>query len=287
MWRNEAPPTFPAFFSPSCAHWERVSWRRLEEPDRGTVGHILEEYSKWNRGVKKMQSWATEWKKIQSWRAGVGDYTKLEGDKHVTYFRSLVLLLEWQDLVWVLNLSCKRVQVNWCSFYIMLQKANYVLIFWDVMDQKVVQFFFASISFWSWSCARLCKKNSHLHIYRNTLAAVQKGSRNRLNERLDFPRHHRQSGKHLDMPTNSNGLVTDPPLERDRIDRMRSNMKLGNYRMCLSGCNLSHVCPVFQGNPKENFRATKSSMWIRGSPDIPHIRHESHENYRVNSFWPV
>ena len=149
----------------------------------------------------------------------------------------------------------------------MLQKANYVLIFWDVMDQKVVQFFLhRSLS--GLEVVQDCaKKNSHLHIYRNTLAAVQKGSRNRLNERLDFPRHHRQSGKHLDMPTNSNGLVTDPPLERDRIDRMRSNMKLGNYRMCLSGCNLSHVCPVFQGNPKENFRATKSSMWIRGSPE--------------------
>ena len=112
----------------------------------------------------------------------------------------------------------------------------------------------------------MCKKNIHLHIYRNTLVAVQEGSQNRLNERLDFPRHHRQSGKHLDVPTN--GMVTDPPLERDRIDRiLRSNMKLGNYRMCLTGCNLSHVCPVCQGNPKENFRATKSSMWIRGSPE--------------------
>ena len=112
----------------------------------------------------------------------------------------------------------------------------------------------------------MCKKNIHLHIYRNTLVAVQEGSQNRLNERLDFPRHHRQSGKHLDVPTN--GMVTDPPLERDRIDRiLRSNMNLGNYRMCLTGCNLSHVCPICQGNPKENFRATKSSMWIRGSPE--------------------
>ena len=110
----------------------------------------------------------------------------------------------------------------------------------------------------------MCKKNIHLHIYRNTLVAVQEGSQNWLNERLDFPRHHRQSGKHLDVPTN--GMVTDPPLlERDTI--LRSNMNLGNYRMCLTGCNLSHVCPVCQGNPKENFRATKSSMWIRGSPE--------------------
>ena len=113
---------------------------------------------------------------------------------------------------------------------------------------------------------KLCKivqKNSHLHICRNTLAAVQKGSRNRSNERLDFPRHHRESGKHLYVPTN--GMATNPPLERDRI--LRSNMNLGNYRSCLTGCTPPHVCPIFQGNPKENFRATKSSMWIRGSPE--------------------
>ena len=109
------------------------------------------------------------------------------------------------------------------------------------------------------------KNKGHQHICRNTLAAVQGGSQNRLSERLDFPRHHRQSGKQLYVPTNSNGLVTNPPLERDRI--LRSNMNLGNYRMCLTGCNLPHVCPIFQGNLKENFRATKSSMWIRGSPE--------------------
>ena len=75
MWRNEAPPTFPAFFSPSCAHWERVSWRRLEEPDRGTVGHILEEYSKWDLKWRKCKAEQRtrkrykieEWEIIQSW----------------------------------------------------------------------------------------------------------------------------------------------------------------------------------------------------------------------------
>ena len=232
------------------------AWQR----DRGTLsGRIF----KVGRGVKNIGSWGTDEEntKLKS-RSGRLYKVGGEGDKHVTYFRSLALLLERQSLVWVLILSCKRVQVNWSSFYIMLQKANYVLIFWDVMDQKIVQFFCIDL----FPFLKLCKivqKNSHLHICRSTLAAVQKGSRNRSNERLDFPRHHRESGKHLYVPTN--GMATNPPLERDRI--LRSNMNLGNYRSCLTGCTPPHVCPIFQGNPKENFRATKSSMWIRGSPE--------------------
>ena len=113
------------------------AWQR----DRGTLsGRIF----KVGRGVKNIGSWGTD---------GVEENTKLknrsgrlhqvggESDKHVTYFRSLALLLERQSLVWVLILSCKGVQVIWCSFYIMLQKANHAWILWDVMDQKLFSFF--------------------------------------------------------------------------------------------------------------------------------------------------
>ena len=262
MWRNEAPPTFPAFFSPSCAHWERVSWRSLTEGQRDTFwkniqsGTWSEEYRKLKdgRSGRKFKVEEQEWEIIQSWRGG------------------------WQTCnLFSISSSAPRKTEPGLSSHSQLQKSSGKLKlflhhapkgklcvdFLGCYGSKNCSVFFASISFRSWSCARLCKKNSHLHICRNTLAAVQKGSRNRSNERLDFPRHHRESGKHLYVPTN--GMATNPPLERDRI--LRSNMNLGNYRSCLTGCTPPHVCPIFQGNPKENFRATKSSMWIRGSPE--------------------
>ena len=122
-------------------------WRSLTEGQWDTFWKIFqsgtqgEENAKLSNGVAKIQNWE------------VGDNAKLECDKHVTYFRSLVLLLERQSLVWVLILSCEGVQVNWSFFFIRLQKANHANILWDDMDKKLFSFFCINI----FPFLKLCK----------------------------------------------------------------------------------------------------------------------------------